>query len=134
MTKARRGTSCRNDSCKRSGCQHQTCSLKSSKGDVDPVAVLEPNSTFSGPVDDLVPEAQDPRGRLLGTHQVGTKAEIPDEPEIRECVLCEEGVDLFDQGEKRRVHIVVVVGEFGVKKAGINIADRNEFEGGMGWE
>jgi len=64
---------------------------------------------------------------------VGTKAEIPDEPEVWECVLCEERIDLFNQWEKRRVQIVVV-GEFGVKKAGIDIADRNELKGGMGRE
>ena len=64
---------------------------------------------------------------------MGTKAEIPNESKVGERFLLEERVYLFDQGEKWRVQIVVV-GEFGVKKAGINVTDRNELKGGMGWE
>ena len=65
---------------------------------------------------------------------MGTKAEIPNEPEVWECVLCEERIDLFDQGEKRCVQIIIAVGEFWIKKAGIDIADRNQLKGGMGRE
>jgi hypothetical protein len=64
---------------------------------------------------------------------MGTEAEIPNEAEVRECILCEERIYLFYQREERSVQ-VVVVGELGVKKAGINIADRDEFKGGMGRE
>jgi hypothetical protein len=70
----------------------------------------------------------------MGTHQVGTEAEIPNEPEVWERILGEERIDLLDQREKWGVQIVVVVGEFGVKKAGIDIADRDEFKCGMGRE
>lgn len=62
---------------------------------------------------------------------MGTEAEVANEPEVRKRVLCEERINLFDQWEKGSVQIVVVVGELGVKKAGIDIADRNEFKGGM---
>lgn len=65
---------------------------------------------------------------------MGTKAEVPDKAEVWECILCEERVDLFNQGEKRCVQIVVAFGEFGVKEAGIDIADRDEFKGGVGRE
>ena len=57
--------------------------------------------------------------------------EIPNKPQVGECVLPEERIDLFDQWEKWCVQIVVV-GEFGVEKAGIDIADRDELKGGMG--
>jgi len=108
--------------------------LKSSEGNVDPIAVLEPNFTFPTPTDNPAPKVKNPLRWLLGAQQVGTEANIPNESEVWECVLCEEGTDLFDQREKGRVHIAMVVGEFGVKKAGINIANGNEFKGRMGRE
>lgn len=63
---------------------------------------------------------------------MGAKAEIPNEPKVGERVLPEERVNLFYQREKWRV--IVVVGKFGVKKTGIDVADRNELKGGMGGE
>ena len=65
---------------------------------------------------------------------MGVEAEIPNEPKVGERVLPEEGINLFDQREERCVQIVVVVREFGVKKTGIDIADRNELKGGVGRE
>ena len=69
----------------------------------------------------------------MGAHKVGVEAEIPNEPKVGERVLPEEGINLFDQREERRVQIVVV-GEFGVKETGIDVADRNKLKGGVGRE
>ena len=63
---------------------------------------------------------------------MGAKAEIPNKPQVRERILPEERIDLFDQREKRCVQIVIVVGEVRVEKAGIDVADCDELEGGMG--
>ena len=117
-----------------SGGKHQTRSLKASERDVNPVAVLEPNLALPAPVDDLLPEAKYPFRWLLGTHVVRAKAEVPNEAEVGEGVLPEEGVDLFDQGEERGVQVVVVVGKFGVEEAGIDIADGDELKSGVGRE
>ena len=119
------------DSCRGCGGQHQTRSLKSSKGDVDPITILEPDPPLSAPVNDFLPEAQNPSRWVLSAHEVGAEAEIPNEPEVGERVLPEERIDLFDQWKKRRVQIVVI-GESRVKEAGIDVADRNELKGGVG--
>jgi len=65
---------------------------------------------------------------------VGAKAEVPNEPKVGKSVLPEERIDLFDQREKRCVQIVIVIGKFGVEKAGINVTDRDELESGVGRE
>lgn len=59
------------------------------------------------------------------------KAEIANEAKVGESVLPEEGVDLFDQGEEGGVQ-VVVIGKFGVKETGIDVADGNELKSGVG--
>jgi len=120
------------DSSRGGGGQHQAGSLKASEGDVDPIAVLKPDLTLPAPVNDLLPEAENPFRWQLGAHEVGAKAEIPNEPKVGKRVLPEERVNLFDEREKRCV--VVIVGEFGVKKTGIDVADRNELKGGVGGE
>jgi len=103
--------------------------METSEGNVDPITVLEPNFTFPTPTDDLVPEVQDPCRWLLGAHHVRTKAEVPNKPEVWERILCEERTNLFDQRKEGRVHIVTVAGKFGIEKAGIDIANSNEFKG-----
>jgi len=120
-------------SCRGGGGKHQACSLKASAGDVDSVTVLEPNLALPGPVNDLLPEVYNPSRWLLGAHKVGAKAEIPDEAKIGECVLPEERINLFNQREERGVQIVVV-GEIWVKETGIDVADSNKLEGGVGWK
>jgi hypothetical protein len=114
--------------------QHQTRPLKTSASDVDPVAVLEPDLPLSAPVDDPLPEIQDLPRWLFGTHEVGAEAEVPNESKVGERVFPEERIDLFDQREKWGVQIVAIIGEFGVEKTGIDVADRNELKGGVGRE
>jgi len=63
---------------------------------------------------------------------VGARAEISNKPQVGERVLPEGGIDLFDQWEVWCVQIVIVVGEFGVEKAGIDVADCDELKGGVG--
>lgn len=126
-------TKTRGDSCSSGGRgQHQTGPLKPSKGDVDPIAILKPHLPLLASVDDFLPEAQNPSRWVLGTHEVGAKAKIPNEPKIWERLLPEKRIDLFDQWEKRCVQVVIVIGKFGVEEAGINIANRDELKGGVG--
>jgi len=62
--------SCRRDWCKRSGSQHQTRPPETSEGNVDSIAVLEPDFALPAPVDDLLPKVKDSCRWLLGAHQV----------------------------------------------------------------
>ena len=119
------------DSCGGGGGKHQTCSLEASEGDVNPVAVLEPNLALPAPGNDFLPEVYNPSRWLLGAYNVRAKAEIANEPKVGECILPKERINLFDQREERCVQIVVV-GEFGVKETGIDVADRNKLKGGVG--
>lgn len=112
--------------------KHQTRSLKASERDIDPIAVLEPNLALPASVDNLLPETNYPFRWLLGAHVMRAKAEIPNEAKVGEGVLPKEGVDLFDQREERGVQVVVVVGKFGVKETGIDVADGNELKSGVG--